>query len=118
MNNRKNLNFVTLAIFAPVLILAGVAGFIVPAQQSLTSGAAPYNIFHLVFGLVGLIIVLSGNVARCHEFNIIFGLIDLYQAIASFGNFFPQAQFKWTRVDDLLHIVIGAALVLIGIFGS
>ena len=36
---KKSVNFVTLAIFAPVLILAGVAGFLIPAQQSLTSGA-------------------------------------------------------------------------------
>ena len=113
-----SLNFLTLAIFAPILVLVGLLGFVIPAKKALTSGAPPYNIFHLVFGLVGLIIVFSGNVARCHEFNIIFGLIDLYQAVASFANFFPKAQFKWTRVDDLLHIVIGAALVLIGIFGS
>ena len=113
-----SLNYLTLAVFAPILILVGLLGFVIPAKKALTSGAAPYNIFHIVFGLLGLAIVFSGNTALCRDFNIGFGLIDLYQAVASFANLFPKAQFKWTRVDDLLHVVIGAALVLIGVFGS
>ena len=113
-----SLNFLTLAIFAPILVLIGLLGFVIPAKKALTSGAPPYNIFHLVFGLLGLVIVFSGNTALCRDFNLGFGLIDLYQAIASFANLYPKAQFKWTRVDDLLHVVVGAALVLIGVFGS
>jgi hypothetical protein len=54
---KKSANFATLAIFAPVLILAGVAGFLVPPQHSLTSGAAPYNVFHIFFGTFGLVIL-------------------------------------------------------------
>ena len=33
-----NLNFLTLAIFAPILVLIGILGFIIPANKSLTSG--------------------------------------------------------------------------------
>ena len=110
------LNYWTLAIFAPVLILVGILGFVLPAEKSLTSGAAPYNIFHLVFGALGLLCLLSGGGA-IRAFNVGFGLLDLYQAAASFAGLFPKAQFKWTRVDDVLHVVIGAALVLIGWFG-
>jgi hypothetical protein len=114
---KKSLNFVTLAVFAPVLILAGVAGFIVPAQQSLTSGAAPYNIFHIVFGAVGLLFVVSRKDQLITSFNFGFGLIDLYQALASFANLPPKQYFLWTRTDDILHILIGLALVIIGGYG-
>jgi hypothetical protein len=31
---------------------------------------------------------------------------------------FPEKQFRWRRADDVLHIVIGIALVLIGVLGS
>lgn len=111
------LNYWTLLVFALVLVLVGVLGFVIPASKALTSGAAPYNIFHIIFGLLGLAIVYSGNEEWCRAFNLGFGLIDLYQAFASFTNLFPKAQFKWTRADDVLHVVIGAALVLIGLFG-
>lgn len=114
---KKSLNFITLAIFAPVLILAGVAGFIVPAQQSLTSGAAPYNVFHIVFGVIGLLFVVSRKEPLITSFNFGFGLIDLYQALASFANLPPKQYFLWTRTDDILHILIGLALVIIGGYG-
>ena len=44
------LNRTVLSIFAPILILAGISGFVIPEQYSLTSGAAPYNMFHIVLG--------------------------------------------------------------------
>ncbi len=114
----ENLNFLTLAVFAPILVLVGILGFVIPPNKSLTSGAAPYNIFHLFFGVVGAIIVMVGHEDAVRAFNIGFGLIDLYQAVASYANLFPKQYFKWTRVDDILHIVVGALLVLIGIFGQ
>lgn len=113
-----NLNYLTLAIFAPILVLVGLLGFVIPPQKSLTSGAAPYNIFHIAFGILGAIIVLLNFPAGTKAFNIGFGLIDLYQAVASYTNWFPKEYFKWKRADDVLHVVVGAALVLIGVFGS
>jgi hypothetical protein len=115
--NKKSVNFVTLAIFAPVLILAGVAGFLIPAQRSLTSGAAPYNIFHIFFGILGLIVLWTRKESLVSFFNLGFGLIDLYQALASYVNLPPKQYFLWTRVDDVLHILIGLALVIIGGYG-
>lgn len=113
----KTVNFITLAIFAPVLILAGVAGFLVPAQHSLTSGAAPYNVFHIFFGSIGLIVLWTRKDSLVSFFNFGFGLIDLYQALASYANLPPKQYFLWTRTDDILHILIGLALVLIGGYG-
>jgi hypothetical protein len=110
-----DLNSLILAIFAPILILVGLLGFIIPPHKSLTSGAPPYNIFHIVFGVIGVIIVMSGRPAAVRAFNVGFGLIDLYQAVAGWFGLFPRRLFKWTRVDDILHVVIGAALVVIGL---
>lgn len=113
----SDLNFYVLAVFAPILILVGILGFLIPKEKSLTSGVPAYNIFHIIFGVIGLVIIYSGNTTLIRGFNVGFGLIDLYQAAASFAHIFPEKQFQWTRVDDILHIVIGAILVLVGIFG-
>lgn len=117
MKAAGSLNYKVLMIFAPVLILIGIFGFIAPSSISLTSGETPYNLFHIFFGLIGLAILYSGKESAVRGFNTGFGLIDLYQALASFLNLFPKEIFKWTRVDDILHIVIGAALVAVGLYG-
>lgn len=113
----KRLNYITLAIFAPVLMLVGIAGFAIPPAHALTSGAPAYNIFHLVFGVLGLLVVWTRGETSTSLFNLGFGLIDLYQAFASYAHLPPQEYFLWTRVDDILHIVIGLALVIIGFLG-
>ncbi len=113
-----DLNFFTLAIFAPALVLVGILGYIIPPHKSPTSGAAPYNIFHIAFGVIGAIVVMSNYPAGIKTFNIGFGLIDLYQAAASYLGLFPKRLFKWTRIDDILHIVIGIGLVVIGVFAQ
>jgi len=112
---KKSLNYFTLLIFAPVLILTGLLGFILP--DGLMSNAPAYNIFHIIFGLIGLAFVLSGKETLIRAFNIVFGLIDLYQALASLMDWFPESLFQWKPADDVLHIVIGAALVFIGLIG-
>ena len=111
------MNFYVLLVFAPLLILIGILGFVIPPNNGLTSGAPAYNTFHIIFGLIGAIIVYFNNDPCIRAFNIGFGVIDLYQAGASFVHIFPEKYFKWTRGDDILHIVIGAALVIVGVFG-
>ena len=111
----ENINFYVLAIFAPLLIVVGLLGFVIPESKGLTSGAPAYNIFHIVFGLIGVMIVTHhDNFIRA--FNIGFGAIDLYQAAASYLHIFPERQFRWKRSDDILHIVIGLGLVAVGVF--
>jgi len=112
-----SLNRITLVIFAPILIIVGLAGFLVPVGQSLTSGAAPYNIFHILFGVLGLLVFWSRYEEFAAYFNIGFGLIDLYQTIASYLSLPPKQYFLWTRVDDVLHVLIGLALLIIGTYG-
>jgi len=113
----KTLNQKTLAIFAPILILIGIAGFIIPERYSLTSGAAPYNLFHIFFGAIGLVLAMTNNDRLASLFNFGFGLIDLYQALASVLKLTPIEYFHWTFTDDVLHVLIGFALVFIGWYG-
>jgi hypothetical protein len=113
---KKSANHLTLLIFAPVLILTGVAGFIIPA--GLTSGAPPYNTFHIVFGLIGVAVLLAGRERLMEGFNIGFGLIDLYQVLASYTHLFPERFFRWTKADDVIHIILGLALIIIGCYGA
>jgi hypothetical protein len=109
------LNVQVLRLFAPILLVVGVLGFVLPPSAALTSGAAPYNVFHLLFGLIGLGCVLSGRLDAVRAFNLGFGIIDLYQALASVTELWPRSLFLWTRVDDVLHVVIGAALVAVAL---
>lgn len=111
------MNYYVLAVFAPILIVVGILGFLIPENKGLTSGAPAYNIFHIFFGMVGLAMLLFGGDSMHRAFNIGFGVIDLYQAAASFLGLFPKSLFKWKRADDVLHVVIGAALVAVGVFG-
>lgn len=115
--NTQKLNRRVLLVFAPVLILIGVLGFVLPSSKGLTSGEPAYNIFHIISGVIGLLIVLRKNGGSIRAFNVGFGLVDLYQAAASFAHLFPEQYFRWTRVDDALHVIVGAALVLVGVLG-
>lgn len=112
------MNYYVLLVFAPLLVLVGILGFLLPADKSLTSGVPAYNIFHIIFGVLGCILVFFVKGVSIKYFNIGFGLIDLYQAAASFAHLFPEKQFRWKRADDVLHIVIGAFLVLVGLFAT
>ena len=111
------LNWIVLIVFAPILILAGVLGFVLPESASLTSGAPAYNWFHIAFGTLGLLLALTKRESYARTFNLGFGLIDLYQAAASFLHLFPENYFRWTRADDVLHVVIGALLVGVALYG-
>ena len=113
----KTLNQKTLLIFAPLLILTGIAGFVIPEQYSLMSGAAPYNLFHIFFGAIGLLITMANSDVLASSFNVGFGLIDLYQVLASVIGLTPIQYFHWTYADDVAHVLIGFALVIIGGLG-
>jgi hypothetical protein len=113
----KTLNQKTLTVLGPLLLLTGIAGFVIPARYSLMSGAAPYNLFHIFFGALGLWLVLTNSDLWASTFNFVFGLIDLYQVLASVVGLTPIQYFHWTYVDDVVHVLLGFALVLIGGYG-
>ncbi len=109
------MNTLVIAVFAPILVIVGILGFVIPPDKAATSGAPPYNVFHIVFGLTGIVLALTGNDVAIRTFNIGFGAIDLYQALASRRHWWPEKVFRWTKIDDLLHIVIGLVLVAVGV---
>jgi uncharacterized membrane protein len=113
----KSLNQTTLMILSPLLMVTGIAGFLIPQQYSLMSGAAPYNLFHLIFGAIGLVLISAKNDLVASVFNLGFGLIDLYQVLASLVGLSPIQYFHWTYFDDVVHVILGFALVIIGGYG-
>jgi uncharacterized membrane protein len=114
----KTLNRITLAIFAPLLMLTGIAGFLIPRQYQLMSGETPYNLFHLIFGVLGLfLLTATTSNLWASSFNFGFGLIDLYQVLASVVGLTPIQYFFWTFADDVVHVLVGFALVIIGAYG-
>ena len=113
----KTLNQKTLMILAPLLMLTGFAGFIIPPQYNLMSGATPYNLFHIIFGAIGLLLTMTNDELWATSFNFGFGLIDLYQVVASVVGLTPIQYFYWTYVDDVVHVLLGFALVIIGGYG-
>ena len=102
-------------VFGGLLVLVGVLGFVAPGRGS-TSTAPAYNWFHLAFGVLGLALAGWGDGTAVRAFLIGFGAIDLYPALASSQHWFPASLFRWTPTDDLLHLVIGAGLVVAGVF--
>jgi hypothetical protein len=101
--------------FAVLLIAVGVLGFLPAGARGSSSNAPSYNVFHLAFGVLGVVLAVFGGSSPARAYLIGFGVIDLYQALASHQHWFPEALFRWTHTDDLLHLVIGAALVIVGI---
>ncbi len=114
---KMSLNRIVLLAFSLLLLVIGVLGFFIPAESSLTSGATAYNAFHLVAGFIGIVFWLAKRERAAETFNIGFGLIDLYQAFASYQHLFPEQYFRWMRADDILHIVIGLILIAVGCYG-
>lgn len=113
MTSGRDVNRVVARGFGVTLVVTGIAGFLVPAKKAPTSGAPAYNVFHLTFGAIG--IGASRHRGAARAFNVGFGAIDLYQAVASRRGMFPQRWFRWKTVDDVLHVVIGAGLVAVGL---
>jgi hypothetical protein len=111
------LNGRVLAVFGPLLILTGIAGFLVPPRFALMSGAPAYNVFHIVFGVIGTALVLAKTAAGIAVFNLGFGLVDLYQAVAGLVGFFPARQFRYKPADHVAHVVLGLVLAGVGWMG-
>lgn len=102
-----------LGVFAVLLVLVGVLGFLAPDKGS-SSTAPAYDAFHLAFGVLGLALALWGDRTTARAFLVGFGVIDLYQALASAQHWFPESLFRWTHTDDVLHLALGVALVVAG----
>ena len=112
-----SVNRTVLIVFSLFLIGVGILGFLLPAENGLTSGAPLYSAFHIISGFVGIVFWIAKRERAAETFNIGFGLIELYQALASYQHLFPQQYFRWTPADDALHIIIGIFLIAVGCYG-
>src|SRR5262249_11591379 len=99
----EKLNRIVLTVLAPVLILTGIAGFVIPQQLNPTSNATPYNLFHIAFGAIGLMLLNLKDDRVFSAFNFGFGVLSLYQVLASWVGLTPIEYFLWTPIDDFLH---------------
>lgn len=111
-------NVQLLHVFAYLLLAAGVLGFVVPAQLSLMSGAPAYNVFHLLAGVIGLVIARKRLVPQAIAFNFAFGVIDLYQAVAGLTGLFPARLFALRPADHVVHVLFGLLLVVVAYLGK
>jgi hypothetical protein len=103
-----------LALFGPLLILTGLSGFLLPPEMALMSTAAPYNFFHIGFGVLGTGLVVARRRRGIAAFNFSFGVIDLYQALAGLTGLYPSAIFRYRPADHVLHVVVGLVLAIVG----
>jgi len=105
------------SVLAPLLVLTGELGFALPARWALLSGAPAYNLFHGVTGMIGIWLVSHAGGRGAVAFNLGFGLVDLYQALAGSVGLFPAALFAYQPLDDVLNVVLGMGLVGLGVLG-
>ena len=107
MTTKRDVNQLVAKVFGPTLIVTGIAGFVIPSKKAATSGAPLYNVFHVLFGALGIVASRRRGTARA--FNLGFGAIDLYQAVASRRGLFPQRWFRWKTADARRRVRIRAA---------
>jgi hypothetical protein len=110
-------NVQVVSVFGPLLILTGALGFVLPPELSLMSGATPYNVFHLLAGAVAIALALGRRAVACIRFNLVFGCIDLWQALAGLTSLFPAQLFALKPADHVVHVVVGAFLFGVGYLG-
>ena len=103
--------------FGVILILTGVTGFLSQDPQALMSQAVPYDLFHVVFGILGLAIGLRRRPVPAALFNLGFGLIDLWQVVAGLTGMFPARLFDLRAADHAVHLLLGLLLVGCGLAG-
>ncbi len=117
MERWERWNTLVAGVLAPLLVLTGVLGFAVPSHLAWLSGAPAYNLFHIGAGLAGVGLLVRGGVRGAVAFNLAFGLIDLYQAVAAAAGLFPARLFAYQPLDDVLHVGLGLGLACLGTLG-
>lgn len=116
MTRASKTNRVGLVVLSSILVIAGTSGFLVPVAN-FTSNASLYNIFHIVSGFIGFAILMYACDRSVKIFNLVFGIVDLYQFAAGQLDFFPNKIFSLQPADDWIHLAFGITLIAIGSWG-
>lgn len=104
-------------ILGLVLLVVGIAGFVVPGMLPVFELGATHNIIHIVSGLIGLFAFNSSQSAS-RTFLIVFGLVYGLVTVLGFamgGSILGL--FHVNSADNYLHLAIAAACLVVG-FGS
>lgn len=72
----------------------------------------------MVAGSLGSVLAFRRFASGVIGFNLVFGAIDLYQAVAGVTGWFPAQLFGLKPADHLVHVAIGVALVGLGYLGK
>jgi|GEM_PF-2406652 len=102
-------NRIAAALIAFILLGVAVRGFTGQSQSP------AYDTFHLIFGLFGIAAAVAASGHTAPLFNLIFGLLDGYQAIAQVLGLFPTGLFNLTAVDTAQHIVVALMLLTVSV---
>jgi hypothetical protein len=114
----KNSNLLILKILSPLLLMLGVAGYLLPKEYSFICRDCYYNLLHINLGMMGFIMLFASNQALIRLYNIFLGFLFFYQATASLLNIFPARLFHYTCIDDIFHTDLGCMLLLVGILAN
>jgi len=108
-------NKILAQIVGVVLTLVGLAGFVSGGSLLGFQVNTLHNIVHLVSGLLGLYAGFAAGGQNAKMFNKTLGII--YVVVAVLGFALPSTMFKLLAInmaDNLLHLVLGAVLALVG----
>ena len=108
-------NLWVLRALAAALVAGGIAGFLVPPHLSpdqQRGALQPVPPGGRGGGAGG--VTAAGRPGLVASFNLLFGLFNLWQAVAGPANVFPAQLFDLRPADHFVHVVVGTFLVYVG----
>jgi hypothetical protein len=112
-------------IIGVVLLVVGLAGFAMPDMLGLHLTPI-HNIIHLLTAALALYMGFAGSLSAARTFSLVFGAVYLLLGVAGFaapsvvtgviGH--PAVSAAELVPDNALHVVLGAAYLIVGLTAS
>ena len=115
---KRTLNLVMLTGLAPILVGIGCINFFLPAYINWINTSLYTNIFFIIAGIIGSVLVIKKSDANAKRFNLVLGMTFLSFVIANFAGLYPATIVEWTSLDDSVHLIMSTSLILVGIHGQ
>jgi hypothetical protein len=104
-------------VFGPLLIAAGLLGFVLPARLNPMSGRPIRNVLRICLGIAGVMIAFPhGSEGWARAFNLLLGALGAAQLFLSRRGGVLKDEFGWTRTDDALNLLVGPGLIALALF--